>query len=352
MHAARGTLAGFASLAILGLSTGRAGHAESAGSREWWSVGVHAVDARGRHSTIIVRYFRFALGRGGELDSAELFVLDDATQRSEQSSVTMRATRTASAPPSGAAFSAEGWSLGAAAASSHAVAMRAGSPGGRIRIALELVPKKPAIPSLATRDGTSITRLTARGTLAWAGERVEVTGRAWLDHDRESPNDGPRARIGWERFELQLDDGRDVELFTSRLANDRYRVPAESGPATEGAGRQVADGTRIPVTGIVVSPAGRTTPLGRADAGLVWRANTLWRSGATDAAYPSLWSLTIPGAPPIAILETSLAQELRPRGAGIATWSGGAAIAEADPPGRSLGNAFVELTGFAVPTSL
>ncbi len=132
MHAVRGTLAGFASLAILGLSTARAGHAESAGSREWWSLGVHAVDARGRHSTIIVRYFRFALGRGSELDSAELFVLDDATQRSEQSSVTMRATRAASAPPNSAAFSAEGWSLGSAASVSHAVAMRAGSPGGRI----------------------------------------------------------------------------------------------------------------------------------------------------------------------------------------------------------------------------
>jgi len=39
MHAVRGTLTGFASLTTLGLSTARAGHAESAGSREWWSVG-------------------------------------------------------------------------------------------------------------------------------------------------------------------------------------------------------------------------------------------------------------------------------------------------------------------------
>ena len=367
---ARAALAGL-SLAIVGLSNGahaRAGTARGSlpgptvartirpvpdASREWWSVGVHAVDAHGGRYTIVVRYFRFTLGRGDDLDSAELFVLDDATQRSEQTSVSARATRGEAASPRNASFAAGDWSLDApVGGGSHAVTMRAGSHAANVEVALELVPQKPAVRSLATRDGTSITRLWARGTLTWAGKRIDVSGRAWFDHDRESARDGPSGRIGWERFELQFDDGRDVELFASRLRNDRYRVRAGGGATADSAGERVGDGTRIPVAGIVVSAAGRETLLGRFDAELVWDANTLWRSGATDAAYPSLWSLTIPHSPRIAILDTALAQELRPSRAGVAVWSGGAAIAEADPPGRPLGDAFVELTGFAVPSGL
>jgi len=53
----------------------------TAAAREWWSISVHAVDNQGRRFAILVTYFRFALGRSDELDTAEVSVLNEATSR-------------------------------------------------------------------------------------------------------------------------------------------------------------------------------------------------------------------------------------------------------------------------------
>jgi len=229
--------------------------------------------------------------------------------------------------------------------------MHASSRDHRLGVALTLLPRKPAVPSLATDHGVSITRLAASGTVTTNGKRRHVTGTAWLDHDVEASGP-PRPRIGWTRFELQLDDGRDVELFASRLPDDHYWLSTTRG-RTSLSSQQVVGGTLEPIGGFIVSAAGHVTRLSTLQISLVLRANTVWHSPHDEASYPALWLLSLDGDdPPIAIAPHALDQEVLPSPDGVAVYVGAVDLAEAEPPGRQLGAGLVQLTGYTTSTDM
>lgn len=64
-------------------------------------------------------------------------------------------------------------------------------------------------------------QLTVRGSLVVAGERQEVSGRAWLDHEWASSL-LPAAAVGWDWVGLNLDDGGALMAFRLR---DREGAP-------------------------------------------------------------------------------------------------------------------------------
>ena len=67
----------------------------------------------------------------------------------------------------------------------------------------------------------------AAGTVAVGGERFDVTGLAWKDHEWSTSalSDGA---VGWDWVSLQMDDGGALMLFEIRRA-DGTREPLSAG---------------------------------------------------------------------------------------------------------------------------
>lgn len=211
-------------------------------------------------------------------------------------------------------------------------AAAAGVPGG-LGLALDLRAVKP--PALHDRDGWidfgpaggsyyySRTDMDATGVVDLDGERLEVTGTAWFDHqwgDFISVGGG-----GWDWIAVNLDDGTDL---TISLVRD-------------------ADGSFPLVYGTLVAASGAATHLER-DAFSV-EVTAAWRSPSTGAEYPAGWTIRVPDEDLIIELEpTVAAQELDTRATtGVVYWEG-SQIVRATRGGTALGgDAYVELTGYA-----
>jgi predicted secreted hydrolase len=211
-------------------------------------------------------------------------------------------------------------------------AAAAGSPGG-LGLQLALAATKPPAPHNTNgwidfgAGGSSYyysrTAMDANGTVTIDGEKVQVAGQAWFDHqwgDFIAVGGG-----GWDWFAVNLADGTDLTLS---LVRD-------------------ADGTYPLVYGTVVARDGTFRNLSR-DAFTV-AVTTHWTSPATGADYPAGWTVTIPGQGLVIQLAPTVAdQELDTRPTtGVVYWEGSQHVT-ATHDGRSLGGeAYVELTGYA-----
>ncbi|HET9344954.1 MAG TPA: lipocalin family protein, partial [Candidatus Limnocylindrales bacterium] len=168
----------------------------------------------------------------------------------------------------------------------------------------------------------SRTAMDASGTLAVAGQSLEVTGSAWFDHqwgDFIAVGGG-----GWDWFAVNLDDGTDL---TFSLVRD-------------------ADGSYPLVYGTLVDAAGRVRHLPRE----AFRVDVTdrWTSPATGADYPGGWRIQVPDEDLVIDLSPTVAdQELDTRtSTGVVYWEGSQAVA-ATRGGEPLGGeAYVELTGY------
>lgn len=208
----------------------------------------------------------------------------------------------------------------------------AGRPEG-LGLALRLDAVKP--PALHDRDGyidfgpaggsyyTSITAMTAEGTVGVDGTTWTVEGRAWFDHqwgDFISVGGG-----GWDWFAMNLDDGTDLTLSLIRDADGSYPL----------------------VYGTLVVADGATRHLGR-DAFTV-EVTDHWVSPTTGADYPAGWTIALPGEGLVIELTPTVAdQELDTRATtGVVYWEG-SQVVRATRDGVPLGGeAYVELTGYA-----
>jgi predicted secreted hydrolase len=148
-------------------------------------------------------------------------------------------------------------------------------------MALDLAPEKP--PVIHGRDGISrkargegrashyisLTRLAASGSLEAGGQREQVTGLAWMDHEFFTHQIAPE-QTGWDWLSIQLENRTELMLFRLRR-KDGAPDPYSSGTWVDaaGAGRHLDAGDF------------RLTP-GR-----------LWRSSATGAAYPISWKIEV-----------------------------------------------------------
>ena len=170
----------------------------------------------------------------------------------------------------------------------------------------------------------SLTRMPTKGTLTIDGERFEVTGLTWMDHEFSTSFLEPEQR-GWDWFSIQLTDNRELMLYRMRRA----------------------DGSHDPrSSGTLIDANGRTTHLSNDDFALTPGRSTF--KSKNGAVYPTEWTVSVPSqkieltvTTPLSDQELSLVEST-----GIAYWEG-----MIDVTGRSGGQAvrgsgYLEMTGY------
>jgi predicted secreted hydrolase len=169
----------------------------------------------------------------------------------------------------------------------------------------------------------SLTRMPTRGAIVIDGERFDVTGESWMDHEFGTSFLEPEQQ-GWDWMSIQLADGRELMLYQLRRG-DGSRDPRSSGTLVDGQGRTM----HLAADDFTLTPAGATF---RAPSG---------------AVYPIRWSIEIAKAELSLDVTTPLEnQELSTEGAGISYWEG-----VIDVNGRSgsralTGRGYLEMTGY------
>ncbi len=296
---------------------------------EWWRVDGRLRARDGRHIDYTLTLFRASTSvpnvgsrrfddwREGTTFIAATTLIDESTQRVERN---VRAVR-------GAATCVCVWGLAWLhddGATTFGVDLRA--EGTQLRMT-ERATKR----AVRLADGERLmTALATTGTLAIAGRTLAVTGKSWYDHSV-----GHRVRtsgaLGWDRYIVQLDDGREL-LFES----DRF-------PAKHAMSRA-----------LIVDRAGRVRSLAPAAYRLRDMNRAGWRSPQTGVRYPDLWALHVPSETPMLSLEPVVIDQEIASDRGTPFYSGVVDVYDVTPwsMGRRLGTGFVELTGYASPIDL
>lgn len=307
---------------------------------EWWYYTGNLESSDGRHFGFQFTIFRRALTpeppeRGSAWGASQAYMAhfaltDVAGQRFYAAERLSRgAAGLAGAQAEPFRVWLEGWE---ASGSGEAPRLRAAlteAEGGPVALDIQLTAQKP--PALqgdrglsAKSDETgnasyyySLTRLAAKGTITLGGDRFEVGGMGWMDHEFSTSYLGPDA-VGWDWFALQLSDGREIMFFQIRRD----------------------DGTVEPATsGTLVETDGTTRYLARDEVRLEVLAT--WQSPHTAATYPARWRLSIPSAALTLDIEPWAAdQELQ---VGSPYWEGAVRIRGAD---GLTGNGYIEMTGY------
>ncbi len=170
----------------------------------------------------------------------------------------------------------------------------------------------------------SLTRMPTRGTLVVDGERFDVTGDSWMDHEFGTSFLEPGQR-GWDWLSIQLSDNRELMIYQLRRA-DGSRDPRSSGTLVDG--------------------DGRTTHLGVNDFSLTpGRATFTSKNGAV---YPVEWAISIPSEKLDLRVTTPLKdQELAlERSTGVAYWEGAIDVSGSRAGRAVTGAGYLEMTGY------
>jgi predicted secreted hydrolase len=164
-------------------------------------------------------------------------------------------------------------------------------------------------------------RLGAQGTLRLPeGPVLQVQGQGWMDHEFSS-NQQASDQVGWDWAGLQLRDGRSLMVYRLRR-QDGSQDPFSALSEVDATGRLRRS-----------THAFRLDPVGT------------WRSPTSGATYPLPLRLEAWGEP-FTLVPIRQDQELRTgRSTGITYWEGACRIL--DGAGREVGEAYVELTGYA-----
>lgn len=157
-------------------------------------------------------------------------------------------------------------------------------------------------------------------------EPLTVQGRAWMDHEWSETVMHPDA-VGWDWIGMNLADGSALTAFRLRRADG-------STLWTGGSWRTPGQPARAFADGEVGFTAGRR-----------------WRSPATGAIYPVVWTVTLPEGRRYTVEAELDNQELDSRGStGSVYWEGLSTLR--DDAGRIVGGGYLEMTGYASRLSL
>lgn len=169
----------------------------------------------------------------------------------------------------------------------------------------------------------SLTRMPTRGAITIDGERFEVTGASWMDHEFGTSFLEPEQQ-GWDWLSMQLDDGWEIMLYQLRRS----------------------DGSRDPrSSGTLVDPHGRSTHLTEGDFTLQPARQTV--RAPSGAEYPVRWTVRVPRDQLVLDVATPLEhQELSTSGAGIAYWEGMIDVAGTRQGTAIAGRGYLEMTGY------
>jgi predicted secreted hydrolase len=171
----------------------------------------------------------------------------------------------------------------------------------------------------------SLTRMPTRGIIAIEGERIEVEGASWMDHEFGASLQ-EKDQAGWDRFSIQLDDGTDLMLLQFR--------------GTDGARKQQSIGT-------IVDASGTITPIKFNQFDL--EPTEHWESTTSGARYPIGWRMRIPGRE-IELSVRAALDDQEPRTAqstGLIWWQGVIEITGTDHGRPVRGRGYLEMTGYA-----
>jgi predicted secreted hydrolase len=169
----------------------------------------------------------------------------------------------------------------------------------------------------------SLTRMPTQGTIAIDGERFDVSGESWMDHEFGTSFLEPEQQ-GWDWLSIQLADGRDLMLYQLRRG----------------------DGSRDPrSSGTLVDARGGATHLAAADFRMTPAATTF--RAPSGAVYPIRWSVVIPRHQLALEVTTPLSnQELSTKNSGVSYWEGLIDVT-ATSGGRAVaGRGYLEMTGY------
>ena len=166
-------------------------------------------------------------------------------------------------------------------------------------------------------------QLAVRGRLRLGDERVQVEGKAWLDHEWSSAY-LPEGARGWDWIGINLADGGALMAFRMRDA----------------------EGRALWAGGTLREADGRQTTLGPED--LRFIPGRTWTSPRSAATYPVEWTVEVGRGDKLRRFELRPLmddQELDSRrSTGAIYWEGAARLLE---NGQEAGRGYLEMTGYA-----
>ena len=170
----------------------------------------------------------------------------------------------------------------------------------------------------------SIPRLATQGTLTLGGERIEVQGESWMDHEFFTQYLTADV-VGWDWFALLFDDGRELSLGWLRLKDGGQRYYGGDGAAA-----------------FLVEVDGSTSQIAPQDFQV--EATDTWTSPHSGASYPSGWRVRLDGAQPLDFTLRPLLLDQELYESDIVYWEGAVEVA-----GDVAGYGYAELTGYHNP---
>jgi predicted secreted hydrolase len=176
----------------------------------------------------------------------------------------------------------------------------------------------------------SFTRLETSGVIVLDGQRWNVEGESWMDHEFFTHQLAAN-QSGWDWFSLQLSDGSEIMLFQLRRK----------------------DGTLDPFSaGTYIDPQGRSTHFSAKDFSLA--PGKIWASANSGGRYPIEWSIRVPSLDLDARLTTRLPQqELAGKTRSAPTYWEGSIEVSASKKGQPVqGLGYLEMTGYAGPVPM
>jgi predicted secreted hydrolase len=171
----------------------------------------------------------------------------------------------------------------------------------------------------------SLPQLATRGSLSIKGQKFEVSGKAWLDHEWSEEILHPDA-AGWDWIGMNLDDGSALTAF--RLRNKQ--------------GQALWDG------GSFRPAKGDTYTFSRGE--VIFQPVRRWKSPLSQASYPVEWIVRTP-ADFYTVRAVIDNQELDSRqSTGAIYWEGLSELIDSN--GKLVGRGYLEMTGYAAPLRL
>jgi predicted secreted hydrolase len=165
----------------------------------------------------------------------------------------------------------------------------------------------------------SLPQIAASGSITLKGQRFDVAGKAWLDHEWSQEVLHPQA-VGWDWIGMNLDDGSALTAF-------RIRQP-------DGSALWDGGSFRSPAVGLYTFRPGEA----------VFSPQRYWTSPLSQAKYPVEWRVRTPAGfyTVKAVLDN---QELDSRAStGAIYWEGLSTLLDSN--GRPVGAGYLEMTGY------
>jgi predicted secreted hydrolase len=177
----------------------------------------------------------------------------------------------------------------------------------------------------------SLTRLATSGVIDLGGNKFEVRGASWMDHEFFT-HQLDSNQTGWDWLSLQLEDHTELMLFHIRR-KDGSIDPYSAGTYVDGEGKT----THLRSSDFKLDPVGEK-----------------WMSPLTGAAYPIHWKIAIPrlgieleAKTPLASQELTGNTKLAPN-----YWEGAIVLTGHRNANPLNGAGYLEMTGYDQPVQL